>query len=172
MFVSRSSVMYSYIVSFISGGLGDFYYRACLFSLLIGFLCLRFPYIYGMGGFGLFLVWFIAPLFLSLFLSRMVDAGPSSFFCEFVPLGTPLWIAPFICLAETLSYLVRPVVLMIRPFVNLTIGALGGAAVGSACLKFGIWVLVFLVVLFFYEVFVALVHWFIVCNILSFSESH
>lgn len=68
--------------------------------------------------------------------------------------------------------MVRPIILMIRPFVNLTIGAMGGVALGAMSLEFGVWVLLFMVVLFFYEIFVALVHWFIVCNILSFSEEH
>lgn len=62
------------------------------------------------------------------------------------------------CLAETLSYIVRPVVLLIRPFVNLTIGSLGGVAIGVLGLKYGFGIFIFLIVLFFYEVFVALVH--------------
>ncbi len=61
------------------------------------------------------------------------------------------------CLAETLRYLVRPVVLMIRPFVNLTMGSLGGYVLGG--MVFGsIWVSLFLFFLFFYEIFVAVVH--------------
>jgi len=63
-----------------------------------------------------------------------------------------------VCLAETLSYIVRPVVLLIRPFVNLTIGSLGGVAIGVLGLKYGFGIFIFLIVLFFYEVFVALVH--------------
>nr|YP_009236161.1 ATPase subunit 6 [Fascioloides magna]AMF83645.1 ATPase subunit 6 [Fascioloides magna] len=172
MFVSRWSVVYNHVVSYIFGGWGDYFYRVCLFALLGCFLYLRVPYVYGMMGFGLFLVFMIAPLFLALFLGRLLDVGVCSFFAGFVPSGTPLWIAPFVCLAETLSYVVRPIVLMIRPFVNLTIGALGGAAIGALSLKFGWGVISFLILLFFYEVFVALVHWFIVCNILSFSEDH
>lgn len=148
------------------------YYRYCLFGLLVSFLLLRIPYIYGMNGFALFIVIMVFPLFMSLLLSRVLDVGPTSFFSGFVPPGTPLWIAPFVCLAETLSYIVRPVVLMIRPFVNLTIGTLGGVAIGGLRFKFGAWVISFLFLLFFYEVFVALVHWFIVCKILSFSEDH
>ena len=62
------------------------------------------------------------------------------------------------CLAETLSYIVRPVVLLIRPFVNLTIGSLGGVAIGVLGLKYGFGIFIFLIVLFFYEVFVALLH--------------
>nr|YP_009467181.1 ATP synthase F0 subunit 6 [Artyfechinostomum sufrartyfex]YP_010461007.1 ATP synthase F0 subunit 6 [Artyfechinostomum malayanum]APX55330.1 ATP synthase F0 subunit 6 [Artyfechinostomum sufrartyfex]ARH10829.1 ATP synthase F0 subunit 6 [Artyfechinostomum sufrartyfex]UUF68160.1 ATP synthase F0 subunit 6 [Artyfechinostomum malayanum] len=172
MLVSRLSAVFSYISLLITGGLGDEFYRICLFGLLSSFLLLRVPYIYGMSGFGLFIIISIFPLFLSLFISRIVDNGPASFFSGFVPPGTPLWIAPFVCLAETLSYIVRPIVLMIRPFVNLTIGALGGVAIASLGFKFGVWIIGFLFLLFFYEVFVALVHWFIVCNILSFSEDH
>lgn len=95
---------------------------------------------------------------MALFLGRVFGIGPASFFCGFVPIGTPLWIAPFICLAETLRYIIRPIVLMIRPFVKLTIGSLGGVALGSMCFSLGWGVLFFLFVLFFYEVFVALVH--------------
>lgn len=39
------------------------------------------------------------------------------------------------CLAETIRYVVRPVVLMIRPFLNLSIGAFGGAAIGGMCIS-------------------------------------
>nr|AIN37090.1 ATP synthase F0 subunit 6 [Hypoderaeum sp. Hubei-2014] len=172
MVVTRLSAVFYKVISLVSGGWGDSYYRYCLFGLLISFLLLRIPYIYGMSGFALYIIMIILPLFTSLFLCRIIDVGPSSFFSGFVPPGTPLWIAPFVCLAETLSYIVRPIVLMIRPFVNLTIGTLGGVAIGGLGLKFGGWVLSFLFLLFFYEVFVALVHWFIVCNILSFSEDH
>nr|YP_010528192.1 ATP synthase F0 subunit 6 [Echinoparyphium aconiatum]UXW64386.1 ATP synthase F0 subunit 6 [Echinoparyphium aconiatum] len=172
MLVTRLSAVFSSISTLITGGWGDSFYRYCLFGLLFSFLLLRIPYIYGMTGFALFIVFIISPLFASLFLCRVLDVGPTSFFSGFVPPGTPLWIAPFVCLAETLSYIVRPVVLMIRPFVNLTIGTLGGVAIGSLGFKFGIWIISFLFILFFYEVFVALVHWFIVCNILSFSEDH
>nr|QYA17641.1 ATP synthase F0 subunit 6 [Echinostomatidae sp. MSB para 30070] len=172
MLVTRLNAIFSAVSSLISGGWGDSYYRYCLFGLLLSFLFLRIPYIYGMSGFALFIVLVVLPLFLSLLLSRIIDVGPTSFFSGFVPPGTPLWIAPFVCLAETLSYIVRPIVLMIRPFVNLTIGTLGGVAIGGLGFKFGVWIISFLFLLFFYEVFVALVHWFIVCNILSFSEDH
>lgn len=124
---------------------------------MLCFLGLRLPYLYGMGGFGVFILISVFPLFVRLFLSRLIDGRLDDFFCGFVPQGTPLWIAPFVCLAETLRYLVRPVVLMIRPFVNLRIGALGGVVLGG--LRFvRTWVAGFLVILFFYEVFVALVH--------------
>nr|YP_009240946.1 ATP synthase F0 subunit 6 [Brachycladium goliath]ALN38359.1 ATP synthase F0 subunit 6 [Brachycladium goliath] len=171
MFVSRLSGLYSWVATFVVGGWGDYVYRGVLFFLLVCFLGLRMPYLYGLSGFGLYLFFVVAPLFLSLFFCRVVDVGVVDFFSSLVPPGTPLWIAPFVCLAETLSYLVRPVVLMIRPFVNLSIGALGGYSLGLLSFSsFG--VLFFLFVLFFYEVFVAVVHWFIVCNILSFSENH
>nr|AYH51417.1 ATP synthase F0 subunit 6 [Tylodelphys immer] len=171
MGVSRFNVLISLGVVRLLGGVADYFYRFALVLILLCFLFLRIPYIFGMSGFFLFLVLFIFPLFLSLMFSRL-DENFSSFFASFVPSGTPLWIAPFVCLAETISYLVRPFVLLIRPFLNLSIGALGGAALGLMSLKFGSGLVILLVVLFFYEVFVALVHWFIVCNILSFSVDH
>nr|YP_009681605.1 ATP synthase F0 subunit 6 [Tracheophilus cymbius]QDP13012.1 ATP synthase F0 subunit 6 [Tracheophilus cymbius] len=171
MFFSRWQVVYGHVISYIEE-FGASFFRICLFGLLMCFLFLRVPYVYGVGGFCLLLLFFISPLFLSLFFSRLFVGGVSSFFCGFIPPGTPLWISPFVCLAETLSYVVRPFILMIRPFVNLTIGAFGGLALGGMCFGFGFGFVVGLVVLFMYEVFVALVHWFIVCNILSFSKSH
>nr|YP_008994158.1 ATP synthase F0 subunit 6 [Metagonimus yokogawai]AGN12760.1 ATP synthase F0 subunit 6 [Metagonimus yokogawai] len=171
MFISRLLSVYAYVCSWINGGWGDWFYRLPLFFLLVAFVGLRLPYLYGMGSFGVFILIAILPVFLSLFWSRAVDGKRSEFFCGFVPEGTPVWIAPFVCLAETLSYLVRPVVLMIRPFVNLTIGAMGGYALGLMCFL-SWWVVFFLFLLFFYEIFVALVHWYIVCSILSFSEGH
>lgn len=122
----------------VSGGWGDYFYRLCLLGLLFRFLFLRIPYVFGVLGFGLFLGVVIGPLFLSLFLGRLLDRGLFEFFSGFVPPGTPLWIAPFVCLAETLSYVVRPIVLMIRPFVKLTIGSMGGVALGAMSLKFGV----------------------------------
>lgn len=154
---SRKGGVFLSCVGYVTGGLGDMCYRLVLFFILLAFLCLRFPYMYGMGGFGVFIMLRIFPLFLSLFLSRLFDGAVKDFFRGFVPIGTPLWIAPFVCLAETLRYLVRPVVLMIRPFVNLSIGALGGAVLGGISFSRN-WVVLFLIALFFYEVFVALVH--------------
>nr|AYH51397.1 ATP synthase F0 subunit 6 [Hysteromorpha triloba] len=171
MCVSRFWVIINLFISGLVSGVADYFYRFVMFTVLLCFLLLRIPYIFGMGGFFLFLVFFIFPLFLSLMFFRLGD-NVRSFFSSFVPMGTPLWIAPFVCLAETISYLVRPIVLLIRPFLNLSIGALGGASLGFMSLKFGYGVILLLVVLFFYEVFVALVHWFIVCNILSFSVDH
>nr|YP_010401649.1 ATP synthase F0 subunit 6 [Cryptocotyle lingua]UQU69047.1 ATP synthase F0 subunit 6 [Cryptocotyle lingua] len=171
MFISRLLSLYEAVVSVISGGLGDYCYRLVLFFLLVSFLGLRLPYLYGMGGFGVFILFFVFPLFVALLFSRLIDGSLDSFFSGFVPQGTPIWIAPFVCLAETLSYIVRPIVLMIRPFVNLSIGAMGGYVLGMMCFSAS-WVLFFLFILFFYEVFVAVVHWFIVCSILSFSEDH
>nr|UDU84921.1 ATP synthase F0 subunit 6 [Glypthelmins quieta] len=170
MFSSRFLVFYNYILSLVTGGFGDKVYFKIVFFLFVCFLLLRIPYLYGLMGFGVYLFFVIFPLFLSLFFAR-VGLSLSEFFSSFVPSGTPLWIAPFVCLAETLSYLVRPVVLLIRPFVNLTIGSLGGLVLGGMCLSSS-WVIFALMLLFFYEVFVAAVHWFIVCNILSFSEDH
>lgn len=153
------------------GGVKDLVYLSVLVLMLFCFLLLRIPYIFGLGGFSMFLFVFILPLFLGMFFSRLF-IEPSLFFSSFVPVGTPMWIAPFVCLAETISYIVRPIVLVIRPFINLSIGAMAGATLGYLCWSLSWWVLFFLLVLFFYEVFVALVHWYIVCSILSFSVDH
>nr|YP_010704911.1 ATP synthase F0 subunit 6 [Plagiorchis multiglandularis]WCQ78408.1 ATP synthase F0 subunit 6 [Plagiorchis multiglandularis] len=170
MFVSRFNIINNSVYGLISGGWNDGFYRFFLLVLLFCFLSLRVPYIFGLFGFGWYLFFYVFPLFIGLFFSR-IFSSVDSFFSSFIPLGTPLWIAPFVCLAETLSYIVRPVVLLIRPFVNLSMGSLGGYVLGGMCFNSN-YLLIFLVLLFFYEVFVAVVHWFIVCNILSFSEDH
>nr|YP_010461151.1 ATP synthase F0 subunit 6 [Carassotrema koreanum]UUF92000.1 ATP synthase subunit 6 [Carassotrema koreanum] len=171
MFVYRFSMLYHYVASWVTGGLSSNLYRLVLFSVFLCFLGLRLPYLFGLVWFGLFILSFVFPLFLSLFFSRVFDKGPYSFFSGLLPVGTPLWIAPFVCLVEGLSYIVRPFVLMLRPFVNLSMGAFGGHALGSLFFSSGVF-LILLFVFFFYEIFVAVVHWFIVCNILSFSEEH
>nr|WSP01968.1 ATPase subunit 6 [Allocreadium lobatum] len=171
MFLSRLSVLFLWVKSILGGGWGDYMYRLVLFFLLGCFLFLRIPYIFGLSGYALFLFFIMSPLFMSLFLCRVLDSNIFVFFSSFMPGGTPLWMAPFVCLAETLSYLVRPIVLMMRPFVNISMGSLGGYVLGLLCFSNG-YVLLFLILLFFYEIFVAVVHWFIVCNMLAFSEDH
>nr|QYC97731.1 ATP synthase F0 subunit 6 [Diplostomoidea sp. MSB para 30071] len=169
--VSRLSIFFNSYVLRLVGGIFEFFYYICLLIVFGYFLLLRVPYIFDIGSFLFFLVVFIFPLFVSLMFTRFFF-DVRYFLSSFVPLGTPVWIAPFVCLAETISYLVRPFVLIVRPMLNLSIGAFGGVSLGFMTLKFSPVLLLFLLVLFFYEVFVALVHWFIVCNILSFSVDH
>nr|AFD18220.1 ATPase subunit 6 [Neobenedenia melleni] len=145
-------------------------YNRLMFILFIYFLLLRMPYIYSSIAFMGVIICVISPLFLSIFLSR-ICTGLNEFFSSLLPPGTPLGIAPFVCLAETISYIVRPIVLMIRPFLNITIGSIGGASLASITMSLtGIYL--FLCLLFFYEIFVAVVHWFIISKILSFSVDH
>nr|YP_009906242.1 ATP synthase F0 subunit 6 [Azygia hwangtsiyui]QLH90211.1 ATP synthase F0 subunit 6 [Azygia hwangtsiyui] len=163
-------VVYRSFISFVSG-VSFFFYHLALFCVCGGFLYLRFPYFYGVYGFMGFLFLSIFPLFCCLFVSRFNVGGWGGFFSEFVPVGSPLWVAPFVCLAETVSYLIRPVVLLLRPFLNLSAGAFGGVVLGGMGLVNPL-IIIFLFFLFFYEVFVALVHWFIVSEILSFTTKH
>nr|WRY69011.1 ATP synthase F0 subunit 6 [Cichlidogyrus cirratus] len=166
--ISRFSGVFS-SVSGLCTSLGVVYFMICfiIFSLFVSF---RAPFVYGGVGFAFLLVFLIFPAYFSLFLGRLED-GIGSFFASLIPTGTPLWIAPFVGLAETISYLVRPVVLMIRPFLNITIGALGAASLAGMSVGAKL-ILLPLLLIFFYEVFVAVVHWFIVVNILGFSVDH
>nr|YP_003934527.1 ATP synthase F0 subunit 6 [Benedenia hoshinai]ABK58256.1 ATP synthase F0 subunit 6 [Benedenia hoshinai] len=145
-------------------------YKLVCFLLSLSFLSLRIPYIYNVLEFVGLVIILIFPLFISIFLSR-ITLGFNSFFSSLLPPGTPLAIAPFVCLAETISYIVRPLVLNLRPFLNITIGSLAGASIGGMSMAINP-LIGFLVFLFMYEVFVALVHWFIVVNILGFSIFH
>nr|YP_009829431.1 ATP synthase F0 subunit 6 [Enterogyrus malmbergi]QJD07093.1 ATP synthase F0 subunit 6 [Enterogyrus malmbergi] len=166
--LSRSS-LFSYNVVGLLSRIGNMYV-VHMMGILLVFLLLRVPYLYGMLGFVGFIYVSIFPVFLSLFCNR-IEGGVDEFFSSLLPPGTPLWIAPFVGLAETISYIVRPVVLMVRPFLNITIGAFGAVALGGMFIS-NYFVGLFLLILFFYEIFVAMVHWFIVVNILGFSIDH
>nr|YP_001218772.1 ATP synthase F0 subunit 6 [Echinococcus vogeli]AAL55466.1 ATPase subunit 6 [Echinococcus vogeli]BAA95343.1 ATPase subunit 6 [Echinococcus vogeli]BAF56526.1 ATPase subunit 6 [Echinococcus vogeli] len=148
----------------------SYYYFVLLVFVLMWFLIYRLPYCYSFYLFSVFLVGVVFVMFVSLFLCR-VFSSVSSFFASFVPLGTPLYICFLVCVAETISYIIRPVVLILRPFINISLGCLGAVALGNLCFVSWWWSLV-LVGLFFYEVFVALIHWYIVSSILDFSVDH
>nr|AWW03139.1 ATP synthase F0 subunit 6 [Cichlidogyrus mbirizei] len=165
---SRFSALFSFVAALCTP-LGVLYFLVCALVLSL-FLAFRAPFIYGSVGFIGLVVVLVFPTYLSLFFARLED-GPSAFFASLIPSGTPLWIAPFVGLAETISYLVRPIVLMIRPFLNITIGALGAASLAGMSIGNSV-LIVPLLFIFFYEVFVAVVHWFIVVNILGFSVDH
>nr|YP_009054574.1 ATP synthase F0 subunit 6 [Paragyrodactylus variegatus]AIK25762.1 ATP synthase F0 subunit 6 [Paragyrodactylus variegatus] len=140
--------------------------------ILFIFLLFRFPSIFDVYYFIILLFVLLMPYFLSLFLSRILN-NSNEFFASFTPVGAPIAIAPFVCIAEGISYFVRPFVLILRPFLNLSIGSFGALAIGgffvnsSSLLIFSLFI-----ILFFYEIFVCLVHWFIVSNILIFSIDH
>nr|QXU59565.1 ATP synthase F0 subunit 6 [Didymobothrium rudolphii] len=162
---SGFSLIYNLLI-----GLFSYYYFVPLSSLLVIFLFYRFPYLFTPFIFSVLLVCVLFSGFVSLFLGRVVS-NPQTFFSSMLPIGTPLYIGVLVVLAETISYIIRPTVLIFRPFINISLGCLGAAAVGNFCIISPLWFLA-LGVLFFYEVFVALVHWFIVSNILSFSVDH
>ncbi len=151
-------------------GLFSYYYLCILRVVLFLFLSYRFPYCYSPFLFRVFLLTVVFSCFIALFLRRIMN-DPNEFFSSFVPVGTPIYICPIVCLAETISYIVRPFVLILRPFINISLGCFGAVALRNFCFTSKVWFLL-LIFVFFFEVFVALVHWFIVANILSFSVDH
>nr|UFQ88314.1 ATP synthase F0 subunit 6 [Spongiobothrium variabile]UFQ89190.1 ATP synthase F0 subunit 6 [Spongiobothrium sp. MZUSP 7999] len=162
---SLINYLYNNIVQMFS-----FYYLSISFLILSLFISYRFPYCYSPMLFAIFLLTVVFSCFCSLFLRR-IFSNYNEFFSGFVPVGTPLYICPLVCLAETISFLIRPFVLIFRPFINISLGCFGAVALSGFCFSNSVWFIV-LGVVFFYEVFVALVHWFIVINILSFSVDH
>ena len=148
----------------------SYYYLWLLVCTLLLFLTYRVPYCYRPFLFSIFLVVVIFRAFISLFFSRLFLKF-KEFFSNFIPVGTPIYICPLVCLAETISYLIRPLVLILRPFINIRLGSFGAVALCNLCFLKLRWCIV-LFILFFYEVFVALVHWYIVTRILSFSIDH
>nr|UFQ89250.1 ATP synthase F0 subunit 6 [Caulobothrium sp. MZUSP 8009] len=159
------SMLYNTLISVFS-----YYYLLILSVVLVIFLTYRFPYCYSPLFFSIFLLVVVFSCFSSLFLRRLFFS-PNEFFSGFVPVGTPLYICPLVCVAETISYLIRPFVLIFRPFINISLGCFGAVTLGNFCFVNSTWLLV-LIFIFFYEVFVALVHWYIVTNILAFSIDH
>nr|YP_009049009.1 ATP synthase F0 subunit 6 [Taenia regis]BAP10782.1 ATP synthase subunit 6 [Taenia regis] len=159
----------SLINKVVLGSVG-YYYLTVLGVTLFLFLSYRLPYCYSPYLFAAFLVSLIFSSFVALFLSRFCD-DVNKFFSSFIPVGTPMYICPLVCIAESISYIIRPVVLILRPFINISLGCFGAVALGSlSCVN--LWWVLAMFLLFFYEVFVALVHWFIVTCILSFSVDH
>nr|YP_009505040.1 ATP synthase F0 subunit 6 [Echinococcus granulosus sensu lato genotype G6]AAL55467.1 ATPase subunit 6 [Echinococcus canadensis]ADR72936.1 ATPase subunit 6 [Echinococcus granulosus]ADR72937.1 ATPase subunit 6 [Echinococcus granulosus]ADR72938.1 ATPase subunit 6 [Echinococcus granulosus]ADR72939.1 ATPase subunit 6 [Echinococcus granulosus] len=148
----------------------SYYYFVLLMLVLFWFLVYRLPYCYSFYLFFVFLFGVVFVMFVSLFMCR-VFSNVNSFFASFVPLGTPLYICFVVCVAESISYVIRPIVLILRPFINISLGCFGAVALGNLCFVSCWWVLI-LVLLFFYEVFVASIHWFIVTSILDFSVDH
>nr|YP_009415140.1 ATP synthase F0 subunit 6 [Breviscolex orientalis]ASL24593.1 ATP synthase F0 subunit 6 [Breviscolex orientalis] len=146
------------------------YYLLLCGTVLCVFISYRVPYVFSPFCFILILWFLLMGGFLSLVGCRLWLSF-SVFVGGFIPVGTPLWVCPLVCVAETVSYIIRPLVLMLRPFINIGLGCSASALVGGLCSVSWIWVTP-LAVLFFYEVFVALVHWFIVTSILDFSIEH
>nr|AEY84578.1 ATP synthase F0 subunit 6 [Clistobothrium montaukensis] len=159
------SMLYNYII-----GIFSYYYLCILTLVLFLFVSYRFPYCYSPFLFGTFLITIVFSMFMALLLRR-VGSNFNEFFGGFVPVGTPLYICPLVCVAETISYIIRPFVLIFRPFINISLGCFGAVALSNFCFTGNIWFFL-LGIVFFYEVFVALVHWFIVTNILDFSVDH
>nr|QCP68151.1 ATP synthase F0 subunit 6 [Fimbriaria fasciolaris] len=164
-FNSIIAFIYSNIICIFS-----YYYLLILSIGVFLFLSYRIPYCYSPFLFSVFLLTVVFSSFVSLFFRRIFD-NVHEFFSSFVPVGTPLYICPLVCVAETISYIIRPIVLILRPFINISLGCFGAVALCNLCFNSWVWFLV-LFVLFFYEVFVAVVHWYIVTSILSFSVDH
>nr|YP_007476442.1 ATP synthase F0 subunit 6 [Echinococcus equinus]ARO49932.1 ATPase subunit 6 [Echinococcus equinus]BAM84079.1 ATPase subunit 6 [Echinococcus equinus] len=148
----------------------SYYYFVLLVLVLLWFLLYRLPYCYSFYLFSVFLLVVVFVMFVSLFMCR-VSNSVNSFFASFIPLSTPLYICFLVCVAESISYIIRPVVLILRPFINISLGCFGAVALGNLCFV-NFWWGLGLVGLFFYEVFVALIHWYIVSSILDFSVDH
>nr|YP_009049021.1 ATP synthase F0 subunit 6 [Taenia arctos]BAP10794.1 ATP synthase subunit 6 [Taenia arctos] len=167
--VNDLSSLMVFINKFILGDV-KYYYLGILSWVLFLFLCYRLPYCFSPYLFGVFLISVVFSCFVSFFLSR-IFCSVNLFFSSLIPVGTPIYICPLVCIAESVSYIIRPIVLILRPFINISLGCFGAIELGSLSLVSGWWCIV-IFFLFFYEVFVALVHWFIVTSILAFSVDH
>ncbi|VDN99055.1 unnamed protein product [Rodentolepis nana] len=93
-------------------------------------------------------------MFISLF-SRRLFRKFNTFFSGFIPVGTPIYICPLVCLAETIRFVIRPIVLILRPFINIRLGCVGTVAICKLCFN-NVLLISVIFILFFYEVFVAI----------------
>ena len=110
----------------------SYYYLFILGCVLSLFLVYRVPYCYSPFLFSIFLLVIVFRMFISLFLSRLFNKI-KDFFSRFIPVGTPLYICPLVCVAETVSYIIRPIVLILRPFINIRLGCFGAVALCKLC---------------------------------------
>lgn len=99
-------------------GIGGFRYFS--FVLLFFFLFIRVPYVFGLVGLSLLVFVWVMTLFLAGMGCRLGDF--SLFFADFVREGVPLGFGVVVSGIELVSYLIRPMVLVLRPLVNLRFG--------------------------------------------------
>nr|QIX04629.1 ATP synthase F0 subunit 6 [Brachylecithum sp. PakAb2] len=150
----------------ISGGWGSLVYRLVMFFFLLTLFGLRVPYTFNLCLFVGFVVFWIFPVFVALLFSRLSNL--STLLTSFLPSGSPMWIAPFIFYMEIVSLVIRSVVLMLRPVVNMAFGCLLCAA-GHFTLEVqgqgGL-----IPVILIYEMCILLIHWYIVHQVLLFTH--
>nr|QZZ81260.1 ATP synthase F0 subunit 6 [Prosthogonimus pellucidus] len=170
----RLFAFYNLFSSLISGsGLWGGYFREVCLFLLFWFFFVRAPYIFDLVDFLLLVFLFVFSLHVSAMLSRL-ESSVSVFLSSFVPSGVSSFFGFFLCVVETISYLIRPFVLVLRPFLNFTIGGIVGHSllISSCCWNFenpGIYsscsylvVWFCLLAFLFYEWFVSVVQWYII----------
>ena len=126
-FNSLCSVLYKSLISMFS-----YYYLICLLRVLLLFMGYRIPYCYRPFFFSIFLVVLVFRAFVSLFVRRLFG-NFNVFFRQFIPAGTPIYICPLVCLAETIRFVIRPIVLILRPFINISLGCFGVVAICKLC---------------------------------------
>nr|YP_009689307.1 ATP synthase F0 subunit 6 [Postharmostomum commutatum]QEL51323.1 ATP synthase F0 subunit 6 [Postharmostomum commutatum] len=145
------------------GGLN--FYGYLMIVLLFSFMCVRFPYVFGVVGLVSLLVALVFPVCVGKFWEAMWEKGVL-FFSGFVPSGTPLWLAPFVCFFEIVSSLIRPVVLMLRPLLNFSIGYFLGSKVSSFVFV-SLWSSGLVVLYSLYESAVVIIQWAILLGVLQ-----
>lgn len=65
---------------------------------------------------------FAAAIFIGVMMIAIFKHGLGKFIGNFLPHGTPLWLAPLIFVIEIISYLARPISLSIRLAANMMAG--------------------------------------------------
>ena len=97
--------------------------------------------------------------FFTITIFAIARNGISGFVHMFLPSGVPWWLAPVIFLIEFFSFLIRPVTLSVRLFANIVAGHVLLKVVATFIVAlgviFGVFPMLFAVVLTGFELFVA-----------------
>ncbi len=98
--------------------------------------------------------------FFSITIFAIVRNGIGGFIHMFLPSGVPFWMAPIIFLIEFFSFLIRPVTLSVRLFANIVAGHVLLKVVATFIISlgilFGIFPMIFAIVMTGFELFVAI----------------
>nr|CAQ64998.1 subunit 6 of mitochondrial F-ATPase [Cerataphis sp. Val1010] len=93
-----------------------------MFILFNNFLSL-FPYIFSSSSHMIFSLTMALPFWL-FFIIMSIIKNYKNFLAHLIPLNTPIYLAPFMTLIETMSMIIRPLSLSIRLTANLIAGHL------------------------------------------------
>nr|YP_010166574.1 ATP synthase F0 subunit 6 [Tamerlania zarudnyi]QRV61243.1 ATP synthase F0 subunit 6 [Tamerlania zarudnyi] len=161
------SVVHNWIGRLSWDGKSDLIVRRFLGFVMIMFFIFYSPLCFN----SCYFTYFVCGVSLPLYFGSAIDYLFSYKILDFYNLRPPyVYLTPMLFISEFVSYVFRPLVLVLRPTVNFIFGHLGILSLGTIALVTGWWWLVLVICFIFsYEIFVSYVHWFIVGEISYFA---